>query len=111
MAGRGTDGAGGGDMLRSLMSDQADLADRLDELRQEIRRHDYLYHVLDRPEISDAEYDRLVRELRALEEAHPGLVTADSPTQMVGGRRALAFAPVEHRTAMLSLDNAVKPDD
>ena len=93
------------------MSGEADAVARIDELRQEIRRHDYLYHVLDRPEISDAQYDALFRELRALEEAHPTLVTADSPTQGVGGRHALAFAPVEHRTAMLSLDNAISPDD
>jgi len=93
------------------MTREADAAARIEELRQEIRRHDYLYHVLDRPEISDAEYDRLFRALRALEDKHPELVTADSPTQGVGSRRALAFAPVEHRAAMLSLDNALDPDD
>src|SRR5262245_57671640 len=93
------------------MSSDADAAARIEELRQEIRRHDYLYYVLNRPEVSDTEYDALFRELRALEEQHPTLVTADSPTQGVGGRRALAFAPVEHRTAMLSLDNALGPDD
>src|SRR5262245_33578416 len=93
------------------MSSDADAAARIEELRQEIRRHDYLYHVLSRPEISDAEYDALFRELRQLEEQHPALVTADSPTQGVGGRRALAFAPVEHRVAMLSLDNALTADD
>ncbi len=89
----------------------AEGAARIEELRQEIRRHDYLYHVLNRPEISDAEYDRLFRELRAFEERHPELVTPDSPTQVVGAPRTLAFAPVEHRIAMLSLDNAVTPDD
>ena len=92
------------------MSD-ADAPARIEELRQEIRRHDYLYHVLDRPEISDAEYDGIFRELRALEEARPDLVTADSPTQTLAGRRSPAFAPVEHRVAMLSLDNAVTADD
>src|SRR5262245_50800397 len=86
-------------------------AARIDELRQEIRRHDYLYYVLNRPEVSDTEYDVLMRELRTLEDAHPALVTADSPTQGVGGQRALAFAPVEHRSAMLSLDNALGSDD
>ena len=85
------------------MTTEADAAARIDELRQEIRRHDYLYYVLNRPEASDAEYDALLRELRALEDAHPALVTADSPTQGVGGQRSLAFAPVEHRSAMLSL--------
>ena len=93
------------------MTKEADAAARIEELREEIRRHDYLYHVLDRPEVSDAEYDRLFRELRALEGKHPELVTPDSPTQGVAGRRALAFAPVEHRVAMLSLDNALSPDD
>jgi DNA ligase (NAD+) len=88
-----------------------DAAARIEELRQEIRRHDYLYYVLNRPELSDAEYDALFRELRRLEERHPHLVTADSPTQGVGGRRALAFAPVEHRVAMLSLDNALTAED
>ena len=88
-----------------------DAAARIDELRQELRRHEYLYHVLARPEISDAEYDQLFRELRALEEQHPELVSADSPTQVVAGTRATAFAPVQHQTAMLSLDNALGPDD
>ena len=93
------------------MSDVDQAAARIEELRQEIRRHDYLYYVLNRPEVSDADYDGLFRELRALEERYPRLVTADSPTQGVGGRRALAFAPVEHRVAMLSLDNALSADD
>ncbi len=93
------------------MSKPADAAARIEELRREIRRHDYLYYVLDRPEISDAQYDRLYRELVRLEDAHPDLVTPDSPTQAVGGRRAAAFAPVEHLAAMLSLDNATSADD
>ena len=93
------------------MTTEADAAARIDELRQEIRRHDYLYYVVNRPEASDAQYDALLRELRALEDAHPALVTADSPTQGVDGQRSLAFAPVEHRSAMLSLDNALGPDD
>jgi DNA ligase (NAD+) len=93
------------------MTKPADVAARIDELREEIRRHNYLYYVLDRPEISDAEYDRLYRELSELEQTHPELVTPDSPTQGPGGRRAEAFAPVEHLAAMLSLDNALAPDD
>src|SRR5215470_8837448 len=93
------------------MTDSADVAARIDELRQEIHRHNYLYYVLDRPEISDAEYDRLYRELGDLEQAHPELITPDSPTQGPGGRRAEAFAPVEHLAAMLSLDNALSPED
>jgi DNA ligase (NAD+) len=80
---------------------------RVEELRRLIARHDYLYHVLDRPEISDAAYDTLVRELRALESAHPELITPDSPTQRVSGQVSDAFAAVEHSVAMLSLDNAL----
>jgi DNA ligase (NAD+) len=93
------------------MSAPADVSARLDELRGQISRHNYLYYVEARPEISDAEYDRLWRELVALEETHPELVTPDSPTQRPGGRRAEAFAPVEHLVAMLSLDNAMAAED
>src|SRR5439155_1998532 len=99
------------DILERTMTTPPDAAARIDELRQEIHRHNYLYHVLNRPEISDAEYDRLYRELAELEQAHPELITPDSPTQGPGGRRAEAFAPVEHLAAMLSLDNGVSPDD
>jgi DNA ligase (NAD+) len=90
---------------------EGDAATRIETLRREIRRHDALYHGQDRPEISDAEYDALKRELAELEAAHPDLVTPDSPTQTVGARRSEAFAPVEHRGAMLSLDNAMSVDD
>jgi DNA ligase (NAD+) len=88
-----------------------DAAERIEALREAIHRHNYLYYVEDRPEISDAEYDRLFNELRALESAHPELITPDSPTQGVGGRVGPAFAPVDHLVAMLSLDNATSPDD
>jgi DNA ligase (NAD+) len=88
-----------------------DAAERIEALREAIHRHNYLYYVENRPEVSDAEYDRLLRELRALEEAHPELVTPDSPTQAVGGHVAQAFAPVEHKGPMLSLDNALSADD
>lgn len=93
------------------MTKPKDAAEKIEALREAIHRHNYLYHVEDRPEISDAEYDRLLRELRALESAHPELITPDSPTQGVGGRVGPAFAPVEHLVAMLSLDNATSPDD
>jgi DNA ligase (NAD+) len=86
-------------------------AQRISELREAIHRHDYLYYVEARPEVSDAEYDALVRELRDLEARFPDLVTPDSPTQRVAGTPTAAFKPVEHRVAMLSLDNAVRPDD
>ena len=80
---------------------------RVEELRGLIHRHDYLYYVLTRPEISDAEYDRLFKELKDLEAEHPDLITADSPTQRVAGQPVDSFAAVEHRVAMLSLDNAM----
>jgi len=87
------------------------VATRLQELREQINRHNHLYYVESRPEISDAEYDRLWRELAALEEAHPELITPDSPSQRPGGRPAELFAPVEHLVAMLSLDNAMATED
>jgi len=88
----------------------ADAAQRIAELREQIRHHDYLYYVEDRPEVSDAEYDALVRGLRALEAAHPELVTPDSPTQRVAGQPVETFKPVEHVETMLSLDNATTPE-
>jgi DNA ligase (NAD+) len=85
--------------------------ERAEELRRQIRHHEHCYYVLDRPEIRDAEYDRLVASLKRLEAEHPELVTPDSPTQRVGGAVAEGFAPVQHRVAMLSLDNAFAPED
>ncbi len=79
---------------------------RVEELRAEIEHHRYRYHVLDDPEVADAEYDVLMRELRELEDRFPELQTPDSPTQTVGGAPAALFAPVTHRAPMLSLDNA-----
>ena len=79
---------------------------RVEELREQLNHHAYRYHVLDEPEISDVEYDELMRELGKLEDAFPELVTPDSPTQRVGGVPGDLFAPVEHRAPMLSLDNA-----
>ncbi|MBI3630413.1 MAG: NAD-dependent DNA ligase LigA [Candidatus Rokubacteria bacterium] len=89
---------------------RAEAARRVRKLRQEIRRHDRLYYVEARPEISDAEYDALVRELGDLEARYPDLVTPDSPTQRVAGAPVEAFRPVEHRVAMLSLDNVTSAD-
>ncbi|MBS0542860.1 MAG: NAD-dependent DNA ligase LigA, partial [Proteobacteria bacterium] len=80
-----------------------DAAARAAMLRAEIARHDHSYYVLDAPTVPDAEYDRLFRELQALEAAHPELRTADSPTQRVGGRPLAQFAPVRHRVPMLSI--------
>jgi DNA ligase (NAD+) len=87
-------------------SDAADPASRVAELRSLIEYHNRRYFELDEPEISDAEYDELVRELRALEEAHPDLLTPDSPTQRPGGAPTSLFAPVRHAVPMMSLDNA-----
>jgi DNA ligase (NAD+) len=78
---------------------------RIDELRDELRHHEYQYHVLDSPEISDAEYDAKMRELRTLEGRHPELITPDSPSQRVGGKPKEGFAKVDHSRPMLSLDN------
>lgn len=86
-------------------------AERIQQLRNEIRRHDYLYYVLARPEISDTQYDRLLRELRALEEKHPELLTPDSPTQRVGGEPVEGFESVAHAVAMLSIDNTYSLDE
>nr|MBA3553008.1 NAD-dependent DNA ligase LigA [Actinomycetota bacterium] len=84
----------------------SDAQKRVEELREQINHHAYRYHVLDEPEISDAEYDELIRELEALEGEFPELITPDSPTQRVGGVVADLFRPVRHRARMLSLDNA-----
>jgi DNA ligase (NAD+) len=85
--------------------------ERVEALRAEIRHHNRLYHEQDAPEIPDAEYDALVRELVALEEEHPELVTAESPTREVGGAPSEHFAEVEHRVPMMSLDNAMDVDE
>jgi DNA ligase (NAD+) len=83
---------------------QKDVQRRLDELREEVEHHLHRYHVLDEPEISDAEYDRLYDELKALEEEHPDLITPDSPTQRVGAPPSERFKKVEHLTPMGSLE-------
>lgn len=84
---------------------------RIDELRRLISRHNYQYYVLDSPRISDAEYDRLFRELQTLEQRFPDLITPDSPTQRVGAPVSDAFAPVAHRRPMLSLANAFDEEE
>jgi DNA ligase (NAD+) len=86
-------------------------AERAEELRRKIRRYDRLYYQEDNPEVSDADYDRDLRELQAIEAAHPEFITADSPTQRVGGSPAAGFPTVEHATPMLSLDNAYSADE
>ena len=88
-----------------------DAAERIAELREAIRRHDYLYYVQAAPEIPDREYDRLMEELKVLEAEHPELVTADSPTRRVGGEPIEGFRTVEHAEAMLSIDNTYSEAD
>jgi DNA ligase (NAD+) len=86
-------------------------AARAEKLRDEIRRHEHLYFVLDAPEISDAEFDALVNELKKIEREHPELVTPDSPTQRVGGKPREGFVKVQHSSQMLSLDNAYNEEE
>ena len=89
----------------------ANAAQQILELRAELDSHNYRYYVLDQPSIPDAEYDRLFRQLQALEAEHPTLVTADSPTQRVGGTALSAFGEVKHEVPMLSLGNAFEEAD
>jgi DNA ligase (NAD+) len=92
-------------------SGATDARRRIEELRSEIRRHERLYYVEDRPELTDAEFDRLMSELAELERLHPDLATPDSPTRRVGGEPAEGFATVEHSLPMLSLENAYSWDE
>src|SRR5690349_3353842 len=88
-----------------------DLAHKIDALREKIRYHEHRYYVLDNPEISDAEFDRLMNELKKLEAERPDLVTPDSPTQRVGGKPREGFVKVQHSSPMLSLDNAYNEEE
>nr|MDP2496952.1 NAD-dependent DNA ligase LigA [Candidatus Palauibacterales bacterium] len=98
-------------MADASQPDRQEAEERIEELREQIRRHDYLYYVENRPEISDAEYDRLFRELQELEEAFPGLRSEDSPTQRVGGEPLDELPSVEHTAPMLSLDSGTEPEE
>ncbi|MGA8042164.1 MAG: NAD-dependent DNA ligase LigA [Terracidiphilus sp.] len=89
----------------------AAVRERMEALREDLRRHEHLYYVLDAPEISDADYDARMNELKKLEAAHPELVTPDSPTQRVGGKPAEGFKKAQHSRPMLSLDNAYSPEE
>ena len=91
--------------------DETAPAVRVDELRAQIAHHNERYHTLDDPEISDADYDALVRELRQLEADHPDLASDDSPTGLVGGAISATFSPVTHRVPMMSLDNAMDAEE
>jgi DNA ligase (NAD+) len=93
------------------MPDAKDIEKKIEALREKIRHHEYLYHVLDQPEISDLEFDKLLRQLKDLEAAHPSLITPDSPTQRVGGKPREGFVKVSHSSPMLSLDNTYSEDE
>ncbi len=97
--------------IRFPMKDLASARDRIAELRKQLNHHNYRYYVLDSPEVSDAEYDELMRELKALEERHADLVTPDSPTQRVGAAPVAAFGVVRHPYPLLSLGNAFSLDE
>jgi DNA ligase (NAD+) len=88
-----------------------DVKERINQLRDEIRRHDYLYYVLNQPEISDRQYDKLFTELKTLEDARPELITSDSPTQRVSGQPLEGFATVSHAVPMLSMDNTYNAEE
>jgi len=85
--------------------------EQIQALREDIRHHEYLYYVLDAPELTDAQYDALMNQLKQLEEQHPELITPDSPTQRVGGKPREGFAKVAHSRPMLSLDNAYNEEE
>src|SRR5688572_7004147 len=97
--------------MASSASDAKSAARRAGQLRDEINGHDYRYYVLDEPAVPDAEYDRLMKELREIEAAHPELITADSPTQRVSGAAAAQFGEVKHAVPMLSLENGFSEED
>src|SRR5690625_4271860 len=91
--------------------DRKTAQNRIEQLKEIINKHNFLYYVEDNPQISDQEYDQLMRELIELETSFPELLTVDSPTQRVGGEPLPFFEKVEHRTPMLSLGNAFNVDD
>jgi len=93
------------------MNDLTKVKERIEQLRAKINHHNHLYYVLDSPEISDAEYDELMRELKQLEEEYPQFLTSDSPTQRVGAAPVEAFGVVEHPLPLLSLDNAFSQNE
>src|SRR2546423_12218538 len=97
-------------LARSFMAKAVAAKHEIDDLRDKLRHHEYLYYVLDQPEISDAAYDRLMKRLEELEAAHPELITPDSPTVRVGGAPRAGFQTMRHARPMLSLDNASSYD-
>src|SRR4030043_746586 len=98
-------------MNEAFMAGTAEVKQRINKLRELINHHNYRYYALDSPEISDAEYDEFMRELKQLEEAHPELITPDSPTQRIGAAPVEAFGVVEHPHPLLSLANAFSDEE
>src|SRR5947208_5473419 len=98
-------------MIFVMKAAKHNIQDDLESLREDIRHHEYRYYVLDDPEISDAEFDRLMNQLKRLEADRPELITADSPTQRVGGKPREGFVKVAHSIPMLSLDNAYSEEE
>jgi DNA ligase (NAD+) len=94
-----------------MATGKKDAEKQIDALREKIRRHEYLYYVLDQPEISDFDFDRLMEQLKRLEGEHPELITPDSPTQRVGGKPREGFVKVRHGSPMLSLDNTYSEEE
>jgi DNA ligase (NAD+) len=94
-----------------MVSSAKDLEKKIEALREKIRHHEYLYYVVDNPEISDAEFDKLMKQLKELEADRPELITADSPTQRVGGKPREGFVKVPHSSPMLSLDNTYNEEE
>src|SRR6266566_9561318 len=88
-----------------------DVEQKIEALREKIRYHEHLYYVLDNPEISDTEFDKLMQQLQQLEAEHPTLITPDSPTQRVGGKPREGFVKVRHSSPMLSLDNTYNEEE
>src|SRR5258705_13785515 len=93
------------------MVTRSNIAKQIEKLREHIRRHEYLYYVLDEPEISDIKFDRMMKELQQLEATHPELVTPDSPSQRVGGAPRKGVETRQHSPAMMSLDNTYSTED
>src|SRR5215831_17774216 len=88
-----------------------DVEKKIEALREKIRHHEYIYYVLDNPEISDGDFDKLMQQLKGIESEHPELVTPDSPTQRVGGKPREGFVKVQHSSPMLSLDNTYNEEE
>src|SRR6202050_3770442 len=98
-------------IICAMASPGKDIEQKIEALREKIRHHEYLYHVLDQPEISDHDYDKLLRQLKDLEAENPSLITLDSPTQRVGGKPREGFVKVAHSSPMLSLDNTYNEEE